>query len=52
MSLILTCQFCGANPFDYLTELERRAEQVAPAPQDWLPWNYQTARDAAAVEAF
>lgn len=52
MSLILTCQFCGANPFDYLTELERRAEQVALAPQNWLPWNYQTARDGAAVETF
>jgi len=23
MSLIHTCQFCGADPFDYLTELQR-----------------------------
>jgi len=25
MSLIHTCQFCGANRFDYLTELEHHA---------------------------
>jgi len=25
MSLIHTCELCGANPFDYLTEVERHA---------------------------
>lgn len=40
MSLIYTCQLCGANPFEYLTELQRHAEQVAAAPAAWLPWNY------------
>ena len=25
MSLIYTCELCGANPFDYLTELDRHA---------------------------
>ncbi len=40
MSLIHTCELCGANPFDYLTELQRHAEQIAEYPQNWLPWNY------------
>ena len=33
MSLIYTCQLNGANPFDYLTELQRHAEELAPAPR-------------------
>jgi hypothetical protein len=41
MSLIYTCQLCGANPFDYLTELQRHAPQVAADPQNWMPWNYR-----------
>jgi transposase len=41
MSLIHTCELCDANPFDYLTELQRHADQVAAAPQDWQPWNYR-----------
>lgn len=40
MSLIYTCQLCSANPFEYLTELQRHADQVAAAPAAWLPWNY------------
>ena len=40
MSLIYTCQLCMANPFDYLTELYRNAEDVAANPDRWLPWNY------------
>jgi transposase len=40
MSLIHTCELCGANPFDYLTELQRHAEPVAAAPKNWLPWTY------------
>ncbi len=43
MSLIYTCELCGANPFDYLTELERHAGRVASNPQDWMPWNYRLA---------
>jgi hypothetical protein len=27
MSLIHTCELNGANPFDYLTELQRHAEE-------------------------
>jgi hypothetical protein len=41
MSLIHTCELNGANPFDYLTELQRRAQQVKQAPADWMPWNYR-----------
>jgi len=41
MSLIHTCELNGANPFDYLTELQRHAEQVRQAPAEWMPWNYR-----------
>lgn len=40
MSLIYSCQLNGANPFDYLTQLQRHAEQVAVRPELWMPWNY------------
>ena len=35
----------GANPFDYLTELERHAGELASAPQHWMPWNYRATCD-------
>jgi hypothetical protein len=41
MSLIHTCQFCGADPFDYLTELQRHAEDLVARPESWMPWNYR-----------
>jgi len=41
MSLIHTSELNGANPFDYLTELQRHAEQVKQAPAEWMPWNYR-----------
>ena len=43
MSLIYTCQLNEANPFDYLTELQRHAEAVAVCPGSWMPWNYRDA---------
>jgi len=43
MSLIYTCQLNQANPFDYLTELQRHAEAVANDPRPWMPWNYRDA---------
>jgi transposase len=43
MSLIHTAKLCGANPFDYLTELQRHAADVARNPTAWLPWNYRAA---------
>jgi transposase len=41
MSLIHTCQLCRANPFDYLTELERHAAELSANPERWMPWNYR-----------
>jgi transposase len=41
MSLIHTCQLCGANSFDYLTELQRHAQELAASPARWMPWNYR-----------
>ena len=43
MSLIYTCQLTEANPFDYLTQLQRHADQVAVSPELWMPWNYRAA---------
>jgi hypothetical protein len=40
MSLIHTCGLCGANALDYLTELQRNADQAADSPKSWMPWNY------------
>ena len=41
MSLIHTCELNGANPFDYLTELLRHAEELKRSPAEWMPWNYR-----------
>src|SRR6185437_15771174 len=41
LSLIHTCELNGANPFDYLTALQRHASEVAVAPGGWMPWNYR-----------
>ena len=37
MSLIYTCELNSVNPFDYLTELEQHADELAAAPADWMP---------------
>ena len=41
MSLIHTCELNAANPFDYLTELQKHAEELAKHPAAWMPWNYR-----------
>jgi transposase len=41
MSLIHTCELNGANAFDYLTELQRHAEDLKQNPSAWMPWNYR-----------
>ena len=43
MSLIHTCELCQENPFDYLTELQRHADELEAQPADWMPWNYREA---------
>jgi transposase len=40
MSLIYTCERCGADPFDYLVELQKQATELAQSPGAWMPWNY------------
>ena len=40
MSLIHTCELNDANPFRYLTELQKHAPELAATPADWMPWNY------------
>jgi len=45
MSLIHTCELCGANPFDYLTALQTHADALSTTPQDWMPWNYRETLD-------
>jgi transposase len=41
MSLIYTCELCGANPFDYLTAMHRHGDDAALNPAEWMPWNYR-----------
>jgi transposase len=41
MSLIYTCERCGADPFDYLIELQKHAAELAENPAAWMPWNYR-----------
>jgi len=41
MSLIHTCVLAGVNPFDYLTALQKHAKELAPNPEQWMPWNYR-----------
>ena len=41
MSLIRTFQLCGADSFDYLTQLQRHAQKLATSPAEWMPWNYR-----------
>jgi transposase len=46
MSLIHTCQLNEADPFDYLTALQRHADVLASNPQAWMPWNYRESLEA------
>ena len=49
MSLIHTCQLNDANPFEYLTELQRHATDLASHPEHWMPWNYRDAPNGSAA---
>jgi hypothetical protein len=44
---------CGANSFDYLTELQRHAQELATEPAEWMPWNYRATlpRSGARVDS-
>jgi len=37
----------GANPFDYLTELQKHATDPAKDPAAWMPWNYRQTHQQA-----
>jgi hypothetical protein len=51
MSLIHTCKLNESNPFDYLTELQQHAVELAKHPAAWMPWNYrQTLQRAGTSE--
>jgi transposase len=41
MSLIHTCELNGADPFDYLNQLQWHAQELKQMPSDWMPWNYR-----------
>jgi hypothetical protein len=41
MSLIHSCQLAGVNSFEYLTELQRHAGELATRPSGCMPWNYR-----------
>jgi len=41
MSLIHTAEIVGANPFDYLTQLQQHATEIKSNPSGWVPWNYR-----------
>jgi transposase len=49
MSLIHTAVLCDADPFDYLTQLQRHGDELRRNPAAWMPWNYreQLARTAS-----
>jgi transposase len=51
MSLIHTCELNGANPFDYLTQLQRHADELKANPADWMPWNYRATLARLAARA-
>jgi hypothetical protein len=50
MSLIHTAELNRQNPFDYLVALQRQATDVAAAPDEWMPWNYQSTVARLAAE--
>ena len=49
MSLIHTCELNGINTFDYLTELQKHADELSAHPADWMPWNYRDTRQKTDV---
>src|SRR5271157_1898068 len=53
MSLIHTCELNGVDPFDYLNQLQRHAEELKQTPSEWMPWNYRAtlARTGALLDA-
>lgn len=40
LTLIATCERTGTNAYDYLVDLQRRADEVRESPEAFLPWVY------------
>ena len=40
VKLIHTCELCGANSFEYLTELQKHSAGLENQPGKWMPWSY------------
>ena len=51
MSLIHTAELVGANPFDYLTQLQKHASEIKSNPSQWMPWNYRQTIQQAGTAA-
>jgi hypothetical protein len=51
MSLIHTCELNGVDPLDYLTELQKHAEELARDPAAWMPWNYPLGQAGTGVDS-
>ena len=49
MSLCYTAELNGADPFDYLVQLQRHPTQTAATPESWMPWNYRSTLTAIAA---
>ena len=47
-SVIHTCELNGVNAFNYMTEIQRHADEVRQRPAEWLPWNFEAALARAA----
>jgi hypothetical protein len=46
------CELNNADPFDYLTELQKHAEELAKTPAAWMPRSHrQTLQQAGPSEA-
>lgn len=41
MSVIETCVLNGANPWDYLVEIQKHQKDVRKNPARWVPWIYE-----------
>lgn len=51
MSLVYTAELAGVSPFDYLTALQRHADEVREHSELWMPWNYRDTLEALACRA-
>ena len=49
MSLIHTTELADANPFDYLTQLQKHSKEAVGNLAQWMPWNYSQMLEQTAV---